>query len=171
MHQKKEMQERLLRYFDFGNGQELAKEKVKCLSEDMKFLGLPIGENIEKINKHIAEFNALVILSDMHIIKTIRESITFIKEKNEENPTGQKVDKNLFQTQYVEHLSQTCGSKGEAIAQLKKLGSNMKDLGCPLGEHLEGAVFGSSKLQKLYAMSMMGAIDKVLSNVNIIKGA
>jgi len=47
----------------------------------------------------------------------------------------------------------------------------MKDLGCPLGEHLEGAVFGSNKLQKLYAMSMMGAIDKVLSNINIIKGA
>lgn len=171
MHQKKEMQERLLRYFDFGNGQELAKEKVKCLSEDMKFLGLPIGENIEKINNHIAEFNALVILSDMHIIKTIRESIIFIKEKNEENPAGQKVDKNLFQTQYLEHLAQTCGSKDEAIAQLKKLGSNMKDLGCPLGEHLEGAVFGSQKLQKIYSMSMMGVIDKILHNINMIKGA
>lgn len=171
MHQKKEMQERLLRYFDFGNGQELAKEKVKCLSEDMKFLGLPIGENIEKINEHIAEFNALVILSDMHIIKTIRESIIFIKEKNEEYADVQKVDKNTFQTQYIEHLSQTCGSKGEATAQLKKLGSNMKELGCPLGEHLVGAVFGSNKLQKLYSMSMMGAIDKIISNINIIKGA
>ena len=171
MLQKKELQERLLRYFDFGNGNELAKEKVKCLSEDMKFLGLPMVENLDKINNHIAEFNALVILSDMHIIKTIRESIIFIKEKNEENPAGQKIDKNIFQTQYIEHLSKTCSSKSEAIAQLKKLGSNMKDLGCPLGEHLEGAVFGSNKLQKLYAMSMMGAIDKVLSNINIIKGA
>ena len=134
-------------------------------------MGLPIAENIDKINNHIAEFNALIVLSDMHIIKTIRESITFIKEKNEENPSGQKIDKNLFQTQYVEHLSQTCGSKGEAMAQLKKLGSNMNDVGCPLGEHLEGVVFGSNKLQKLYAMSMMGAIDKILSNVDIIKGA
>ena len=134
-------------------------------------MGLPIAENIDKINNHIAEFNALIILSDMHIIKTIRESITFIKENNEVNPSGQRINKNLFQTQYVEHLSQTCGSKGEAIAQLKKLGSNMRDLGCPLGEHLEGVVFGSNKLQKLYAMSMMGAIDKILSNVNIIKGA
>ena len=171
MHQKKEMQGRLLRYFDFGNGQELAREKLKCLSEDMKFLGLPIGENIEKINNNIAEFNALVILSDMHIIKTIRESIIFIKEKNAQNPAGTKIDKTIFQTQYIEHLSQHCVSKIEAIAQLKKLGSNMKDLGCPLGEHLEGAVFGSAKLQKLYAMSMMGVIDKVISNINTIKGA
>lgn len=86
---KKEMQERLLRYFDFGNGQ-ISKRKIKMFIWRYEILSLPIGENIEKINEHIAEFNALVILSDMHIIKTIRESIIFIKEKNEENLVDKK---------------------------------------------------------------------------------
>lgn len=171
MDEKKELQSRLLRYFQFGNISEDAKDKVKCLAEDLKFLGLPIAENIDKINNNIADFNALVVLSDMHIIKDIRESIIFIKEKNEENPSGGVVDKNQFQSQYIEYLTQFCGSKNEAIAQLKKLGNNMKDLDCPLGEHLEGAVFASARLHKLYRLSTMGTIDKVLSLIKIIKGA
>ena len=48
----------------------------------MKFLGLPIAENIDKINNHIAEFNALIVLSDMHIIKTKTYVCTVCHSKN-----------------------------------------------------------------------------------------
>lgn len=171
MEEKKELQNRLLRYFKFGNNDEEAKAKLKCLALDFEFFDLKLGDNVDKINEHIAEFNSLILLSDMHVMRQIRESITFIKEKNEENPSGVKIDKNQFQEQYLAHLDKSSISRAESIAQLKRIGGNMKDLGCPIGEHLEGVVFGSRQFQTLYTLSMTGLIDKVLQNINVIKGA
>jgi len=169
MDEKKELQNRLLRYFGFGNSEEQAKLKVMCLSEDFKFFGFPLSLNVREINEHISEFNVLITFSDMHILKTIRECITKIKELQKDNEKISSVTKQEFQTQYLQHLQGSCGSQIEAIRQFKCLAGDMNDLGCPIGDNLVGVVMGSKQLQQLYSLSMLGVIRKVIDNFGALK--
>lgn len=169
MEEKKELQSRLLRYFSFGNTEDKAKEKLKCLSEDFKFFDFPLGDNVSKINMHIGEFNTLVTFSDMHMLKAIRESISKIKDLNEENSDGIVYSKKDFQVQYLSFLEQNCKSRSEALEQFKRIAKDMESLGCPIGENLIGVVKGSKQLQILFSLSMTGVIAKVLDNFGALK--
>lgn len=169
MDEKKELQSRLLRYFSFGNTEDKAKEKLKCLSDDFKFFGFPLGENVSSINMHIGEFNTLVTFSDMHMLLKIRECISKIKELQREHKENTSYTKQEFQSQYIDFLQQNCKSRNEAIEQFKRVVQDMKDLDCPIGDNLVGVIMGSKQLQQLYSLSMTGVIKKVLDNFGALK--
>lgn len=168
MEKVKELQGQLLRYFNFGNNEDIAKAKVKKFSEDLTFLGIPIRDNINDILANTMAYTTLMQLSDLGFISEMREHIDVIKKSNEEFGFN-KVDKAEFTAQYLKHLEGTFGSMLMARDRLKTLSEQMKRLGCPLGDNLSGYVRESSRLNKLMVCSSMGIISRILENVDIIK--
>lgn len=163
----REIQTRLLNHFRFGSGEDGAKVKVKEFAMDMNFLGIPIRDNADAFFNDTASTQKLIMLFDMGHITTIRNSCEAIKSKHE-SYNGEAITKADFQSQYIEYLNHKTRSRGMSVDLLKKLGSNMKDFNCPIGEHLNGYVMESSKLGRLQALSALGVMDTILESKNDI---
>ncbi len=168
MQKLKELQGQLIRYFKQGNDEDIAKEKVKKLSEDFTFLEIPIREYIDEINEDKVTFNSLVMFSDMGLIGQLRKNIIKIKEAQVNFKGEYKIDKAMFQAQYLQYLKEKFKSDSIAKSRLKRIAIEMKDLGCQIGEHLEG-ITSTNNISSIEAMSGLGLIENILNLRNKIK--
>lgn len=171
MERVKDIQGQLLRYFRFGSTEDGAKDKVRSIAKDLEFLGIPIREYSEQLYSDANTFNELIMFSDMRLTTQIRENIEEIKNKQEYSSEQTPIPKDVFQTQYISHLQDKCKSRSMAIDQFKKLAHDMKALGCPMGDNLNGIVIESARLGHLQAMSGTGVITKLLELVDNIQRA
>jgi hypothetical protein len=169
MEKIKVFQGQLLRYYKFGNSEEEAKRKVKVFSEDLKFLGIPIRENIDKLMEDTTAYTVLLQFSDLGFIAQIRDNCEIIKKRHLEFKDSNPIEKSEFASQYLSYLKEQFKSESLARERLKKLGEHMNAFGCPIGENLSGYVVESKRLSRLMACSSMGIMDKILEQVNNIK--
>ncbi|MCH9735779.1 MAG: hypothetical protein K0U78_14715 [Actinomycetia bacterium] len=69
---KEQLQKGLLKHFG-------TKDRLVEFAENCKYLGFPIGDNIDKVEAEIAHFNTLITWQDIGVLPKLIETMKKLK--------------------------------------------------------------------------------------------